>query len=180
MLEVHGSEPQMQKFYEQMKSDHFSMNDFMPMPKELEGTRSPMVIISLEEYNSQMNTSNKQDSLCLTQELSDKYKKEFGADNWYDWHCANWGTKWDVSFGSHTKDKEYYTAWFDTAWSPPVAFIEKLSEMFPDLQMSLKYQELGMCFQGELFCSDGNCSVEEDEVEFDEENEEIINCIFNR
>ena len=49
----------------------FTMNK--AVPKELEDTVSPT-----REHN---------------QALIDLY----GAENWYDWRCKNWGVKWDAS-----------------------------------------------------------------------------------
>ena len=44
---------------------------------------------------------------------------------------------------------------FDTAWSPPVPVIEKLSSMFPDHEFDLKYYEGGMGFCGHVHWVDG-------------------------
>jgi hypothetical protein len=45
---------------------------------------------------------------------------------------------------------------FDTAWSPPIPVIEKLSSMFADHDFELKYFEGGMCFSGHARWSEGN------------------------
>lgn len=54
--------------------------------------------------------------------------------NWYDWHCDNWGTKWNCDFG--TIDGNSMT--FYTAWSDANPIIVKLSEMFP--KQEIKYE----------------------------------------
>ena len=60
--------------------------------------------------------------------LIDKY----GHDNWYDWNCANWGTKWEADLTSHRptnhgEPSEYATViCFDTAWCPPIAMLANL------------------------------------------------------
>jgi len=71
------------------------------------------------------------------------------SPNWYDWRVQHWGTKWDVgdvhaAEGSATS-VEFS---FDTAWAPPTALIEKVSEDFPGLRFRLDYAEMGMCFAG--------------------------------
>ena len=45
------------------------------MPKEIKNTTAP---------------SN------LSPEDSKKLKDLYGFDNWYDWCCENWGTKWEI------------------------------------------------------------------------------------
>lgn len=66
---------------------------YLPMPTELEGTRSP---------------NNDPDHVKLA--LIQKY----GADNWYHWCNINWGTKWGC-YDSEYDDGVYR---FTTAWSP--------------------------------------------------------------
>jgi hypothetical protein len=74
----------------------------------------------------------------------------FNGDNWYDWNVRNWGTKWDVAVHdgdeypetelmTDTKDTLAYR--FNTAWSPPAEAITKLSQQYPDCEMSLSYEE---------------------------------------
>jgi len=70
--------------------------------------------------------------------------KKYGYENWYDFHCSEWGTKWncgEASLSRISSDKALIT--FDTAWSPPKPVIEKLSMDFPDLEFHLSYQEEG-------------------------------------
>ena len=63
-----------------------------------------------------------------------------------------WGTKWDLDEPDQLRvaDELLDTgiAYFDTAWSPPLAALEKLSAMFPDASFGLTYCEPGMSFAG--------------------------------
>ena len=63
-----------------------------------------------------------------------------------------WGTKWDL-----LEDDQWWVAnelhetgiaYFDTAWSPPIAALEALSGRFPNDMFSLTYCELGNHFAG--------------------------------
>ena len=47
---------------------------------------------------------------------------------------------------------------FETAYSPPVAWLEKVCEMFPKLEFTLNYEEGGNGFQGEAYGVDGELS----------------------
>jgi hypothetical protein len=78
-----------------------------------------------------------------------------GVD-WYDWNVQNWGTKWDVNADVELQD-EYFDdedegavaiIRFDTAWSPPIEFIQKVAPMFPTLTFELRFWEGGMGFAG--------------------------------
>ena len=132
--------------------NYFSFNKIIPMPKELNGTRSPAKIVSQEEYDERTEaTSSLDGGRPLTQELSDRFKKEYGYDNWYDWTNANWGTKWDTDCEDVSIDDfggvEYM---FDTAWSPPEPIYHALKELFPKLEISWFYREDGMQIAGWL------------------------------
>jgi hypothetical protein len=72
-------------------------------------------------------------------------------ENWYDWHIANWGTKWDVggdSYGdpSITEDGRSMSVNFDSAWSPPTQWYENMQALGFDI--TAMYYEPGMCFAG--------------------------------
>jgi hypothetical protein len=174
-LVVCGSESEMKKFYKKFNGAAFSFNCFVPLPLELSDVTSPTRIITQKEYDNQQGSSR-----MLTEELSNSYKNNFGYDNWYDWQTNNWGTKWDASVSSETKDDDYFHVWFDTAWSPPLSFISKLSKMFPNLSFELKYEEEGMGFCGGVFAK----SIDEiwdeylDDIEYNDDGE-IINSVFD-
>lgn len=75
------------------------------------------------------------------------------SDSWYDFNCREWGTKWDVAVSDENKYPEtsldtyengenlvavYH---FDTAWSYPDEALIKLSSQYPDLLLTLSYEE---------------------------------------
>ena len=66
-----------------------------------------------------------------------------------DWERKNWGCKWGadettiVDEGGTCITYEFYTA-----WSPPIAFLEKVAVQWPSLQFVLSYEEPGVGFKG--------------------------------
>jgi hypothetical protein len=83
-----------------------------------------------------------------TQELAKTDK------SWYNWNIRNWGTKWDVAVPAEDSYKNTYIEGptengenlvvyynFETAWSPPVPALEKLSAQYPSLLFTLSYEE---------------------------------------
>jgi hypothetical protein len=71
-----------------------------------------------------------------------------GYGNWYDFCVNEWGTKWDVGGddGVLNDIEGGIIVSFDSAWAPPCAAYEKLTEMgFKILAM---YYEPGMAFAG--------------------------------
>ncbi len=105
---ITASKKLLEKIKAEVKGENseFDFNRIASMPKELENTRSPMVAISKKEYKEQELrivrgelTEHEKSfgvSRCLTQELIDEYNRKFGACDWYGWHLANWGTKWNA------------------------------------------------------------------------------------
>ena len=67
---------------------------------------------------------------------------------WYEWRVANWGTKWNAGDVEMSESEAQAVFTFNTAWSPPVPVIEQLAEKYPDLIVSLAYDEPGMDFGG--------------------------------
>ncbi len=85
-------------------------------------------------------------------------KLKYGASTWYDWCVNNWGTKWN-SYG-YSEDRDIHSSVFDTAWSAPKPVMLKLSEIIPDVRITLQWadEDLGYnCgsaeyYNGELVC----------------------------
>jgi len=72
---------------------------------------------------------------------------ESEEENWYSWNIEHWGTKWDV--GVHDFERDSPTSirlFFDSAWSPPIAMYDYLTEN--GWRVDAQYQEEGMGFIG--------------------------------
>lgn len=71
--------------------------------------------------------------------------------NWLTYHCNKWGTKWNSFDGilDRYRDKELQL-YFETAWDPCVPIINKLIEMYPDLEFRYYYYEPGMQLAGSI------------------------------
>ena len=139
-LEVSGDEIQLREFVEKSTMnierntkqwDEFSFNGTYPMPEDLNITKGTQ-------------TQDEKEQAMLN-------KAKYGYTDWYDWRCEEWGTKWDAC-EAHIdhNDIDYFAVSFDTAWSPPIAWIENIMKDFPGLQFILEYDEPGMCFGGKL------------------------------
>ena len=89
---------------------------YMPMPKELRNVTSPVQFISIKEFEEQDKSTPY--GLKITQEMSDRYKEEYGSDNWYDWANIHWNTKWGDVRTEMEVDNASVTIKFETAWSP--------------------------------------------------------------
>lgn len=103
-----------------------------------------------------------------------------GFDTWYTWHVNHWGTKWDVFYGDVTFNKGetfgHLQMWFDTAWSPPSAFVIAVSQEYQLLTFRLAYSEAGMAFAGYIDIVNGKiieeCVVED--VSWDDADDDNI------
>jgi hypothetical protein len=149
IVELKGNAEQVAAILEFVKSDEreFDFNKIAPIPKELENTQAPTNIISQKKYDEQEERLARGEitddekrwgiSRGLTKELSQEFIKKFGADNWYDWQCSNWGTKWNASevFISDNVIS------FNTAWSAPEPIFVALSEKFPEVELFIQFAD---------------------------------------
>ena len=92
-------------------------------------------------------------SVPVAEEAEHKLKEEFnrmtyGYTNWYDFCVNEWGTKWEIGAdGNPAQDiPGGLMLGFDSAWSPPIAAYEKLTEM--GFRIRAMYYEPGMAFAG--------------------------------
>jgi len=146
-LSIIGSKEELDRLVEYVtgERDIFSFNAILPMPEELQGTRSPATIVTQEEYDNYGPPSNGYDvGKPITKEMSDRLIEQYGVDNWYDWANNVWGTKWDTTGGTSVRHNETeLTYCFETAWCPPEGIYEELTMQFPTLEFSLHWSEEG-------------------------------------
>jgi hypothetical protein len=101
----------------------------------------------LNEFYETLNTSNGREDIVYFS-FHQTVPRPDGSD-WYSWNNENWGTKWDASdvdviTRTHTK----FLVRFNTAWSPPLSWLESVSSSFPQLTFRISYCESGMQFYG--------------------------------
>jgi hypothetical protein len=141
-LTVSGDEKEIKRFHEAIiqGDDRKSYNEFsildnlLPTPSDLSAT--PKGSFG-EEKQKQM------------EEMQKANKAKYGYADWYDWNCANYGSKWsdfDGVFGTITPTELNMT--FMSAWSPIGEGIRRVSKQFPTLDFVLSYEEGGMAFCG--------------------------------
>ena len=75
----------------------------------------------------------------------------FGHANWYDWCVEEWGTKWDVGKSdiddpAAPETPNSITLSFQSAWSPPFGFYDKMHGM--GFSVRAMYFEPGVGFCG--------------------------------
>lgn len=122
-IELYHEDVEMMKRAKAAFDDGKFLNEFIPLPKELEDTTAP--------------------ARFTNEELQEKY----GASDWYSWCVANWGTKWDISpYGCELEDDNRLTGSFDSPWGPPTEAYNKLEAL--GFSVRAYYYEPGMAFAG--------------------------------
>jgi len=87
----------------------------------------------------------------------------------YRWQITEWGTKWTACAEeviryevSKRLNKSILIYRFETAWAEPQPVIQKLSELFPRLTITLIYTEPGMAFGGKVVYKGGRILSEKE------------------
>lgn len=124
-------------------------NRFVPMPAELRGLHRGSITIDGQVYRHWHEImdpeTDKRVCVGVTEAEIDALEVKYGARDWYEWALKHWGTKWDAD-GDRDGDRLV----FDTAWSPPEAFVTRLSMTYPNITMILSYAECGMGYAGTI------------------------------
>ena len=119
------------KDYEQFRI----LDNLLPTPKELQDT--PKGSFGESDKQKQKEEQNKANIA------------KFGYADWYDWNCANYGSKWSDYEGVINDYKAgSLDVVFMSAWSPITQGIIHVSKQFPKLNFLLTYEEGGMAFLG--------------------------------
>lgn len=65
--------------------------------------------------------------------------QKYGCTTWYDWCVNNWGTKWNAC-NTYINECEDCIE-FETAWSAPIPIYQKMAEIHPDLDFSVRWAD---------------------------------------
>jgi hypothetical protein len=73
-------------------------------------------------------------------------------DDWYQGNIDFWGTKWDVAFSqvSWEINESFIKLLFNTAWSPPIPFLERLYIKY-FVKYEIYYFDEMYCFSGAMY-----------------------------
>lgn len=104
--------------------------------------------------------------------------QQCGSIDWYHWRISNWGTKWNAYETDIDSCRDgSVELYFYTANDGVIPIIEKLVEMFPNLEFFYKYaDEVIACNCGEAYGVDGNASFNFTEDDSDEAMALYIEC----
>lgn len=115
------------------------------MKTSYEGER---LLKSMASKNLNLASPDAFDEYIKSMEGASQYKlgktayenlKKYGASTWYDWCCANWGTKWNA-MDCHINVNDRVVA-FQTAWSAPEPIVMKCVELFPNITFTWQYAD---------------------------------------
>jgi hypothetical protein len=109
-------------------------------------------------------------------ENSEALTEKYGYSDWYTWRVNKWGTKWDVCESDiyENSDTEFMVV-FDSAWAPPVNWLEHIAPQFPELKFKMAFSEPGMGFCGQAtWSADMGYQLEETELEWQDESGESV------
>ena len=119
------------------------------------------------------------DITCGTQDDKEKAqaqinRKKYGYPTWYEWNINNWGTKWDAcnSFVSNDSDRGELEVDFDTAWSPPLEWLQAATDKYPKLHFDMGVTEESNAFVGHPTAHNGRVCLNITDVEYPEEGNE--------
>ena len=144
-------------------------NKLIPMPKELEIEQGSETMKGLKLYRdfvlvySMGKELTAEEKLTIPKEREEAflaYRKDvdrrcfelgkqafqnvarFGAATWYDWCIGNWGTKWNsYGYDGGIPNVQDNAIRFLTAWSAPHPILQKLSELYPDVEIQHEWAD---------------------------------------
>ena len=100
--------------------------------------RSP--VAERDPYNGQFNPSVFSFHR-LVPVPADVAKCDYGAPGGgYEWQKENWGVKWGASHAEVSAADDSLLYCFQTAWDPPLSFVQKASGIYPTLTFLLTFR----------------------------------------
>lgn len=136
-------------------------------------------------YSENLENASEENEMCfshLSFQKSVPIPKDKEKD-WYIWNCENWGTKWnayDIDIMDSDNEIEYI---FQTAWSPPLSWLNSTASKYTDINFQLTYSEPGCDFGGNIQYKNGELFSSEEyslsERSWEKVNRELLEKIIN-
>ena len=133
-VEIYHADPAMLERVRTAFKDARLLEEFIPVPKDLQIVAG---MVSDPDEQKKLEEDTKRNM------------EVHGYANWYDYCVNEWGTKWDVGgddLGPAQDIPGGLMLTFDSAWAPPCAAYEKLTDM--GFRIRAMYYEPGMAFAG--------------------------------
>ena len=132
-VEIYHEDPAMIERVRTAFNDGRLLDEFIPVPQALRDTVSGSMGEDKRAEHEAQQAAN---------------VEKHGYANWYDFCVNEWGTKWDIGAdGNPAQDfPGGLSLGFDSAWAPPCAAYEKLTEQ--GFRIRAMYYEPGMGFAG--------------------------------
>jgi hypothetical protein len=151
---IEGREPDLRAFLDAVRSQDqiFDFNRIIPMPELLRHTGCGNITIDGIKVGSWYVSRGTPPECAEAPRRftpdEEAALQEIGFTNWYDWSCANWGTKWNACDPQISESPGRIEISFDTAWDAPEPIFERLVELFPLLIFRFEWRH-----EGEWGCS---------------------------
>jgi len=130
-VEISHEDPaKIQALAQALKAGEFCQH-VIPTPKELTDTVSGFMGEDQREAHEAQQKAN---------------LEKYGHTDWYSFQTSRWGTKWDVECEDAQVGGNTLTAYFDSAWSPPIGVYQELVEQ--GYSVRAMYYEPGMAYAG--------------------------------
>ena len=132
-VEIYHTDPAMIERARKAFNGEGLLQEFIPVPQELRDTVSGSMGEDKREAHEAQQKAN---------------VEKYGYANWYDFCVNEWGTKWEIGAdGNPAQDiPGGLMLGFESAWSPPIAAYEKLTDM--GFRIRAMYYEPGMAYAG--------------------------------
>lgn len=152
---ITGSAEAIKAFHEAFitKEGNLDFQKLLPRPEILNRTSSGFCKIdgrNVDSWIEDIDENGKGTPRLLTK-VEQAELDAIGHTNWYNWSCANWGTKWNSYNGEWDYEDGLSEAVlkFDTAWSVPIPVLEALAarEECADLRLEIDAFDEGWQFQ---------------------------------
>lgn len=107
----------------------FDFDHLVPLPEDLENHSSTPHIVAPYEYNDYVQRYSEYSVITIND--ANWLEETYGASNWFDWRCKNWGTKDEANNVEVYADEPNRLALsFINPWVAPVEYFDAITDKY--------------------------------------------------